>query len=320
MIRNHVISLSLLTLLSISPIFCYAEDEIVIHSYLMRGFRERLKPGPNPAAASFATPFILHVRPEGREAGKDTFAFLRDEVSSIYQVPNVIGLTSAAMIWDGKRENLNEAVLAGGHLYPIQFYPHSMKDNALSLKIEAFKFRHNEIHYLFLEFARALREVRYGEFLLFVETRKIEDAVGGEKWLEKELTLPLNEPMILVLPTGDHSYFLAIQAYKRESRQLSIGLINTKLEFFNVMDADPVCGRIMGRRDGYEKKNRAEASLIYKGYTFLFCSQECMEKFREDPKRHLRKSQIKYFEYTTDAKGSSYNELFKLTLEASTNM
>lgn len=258
--------------------FCYTEDEIVIHSYLMRGFHDGLKPGPNPETASQLSPTSLNISSDTKEPGEDAFAFLRDEVSSIYQIPYIIGLTSAAMIWDGKRENLNEVVLADyNHLYAIQFYPHSVIGDALSLKVEAFKFRFNEIHYLYD--SRVLkRQIRYGEFAFFVETRRIEHGVGGEKWLDTELTLPLNEPVVLVLPTGDYSYFLAIQAFKREARQFSIGLINNKLDFFNVSDADPVCGRIVGRGDGFEKKHRAEASHVYKGYTFLFCSQKPAER------------------------------------------
>lgn len=288
-------------------------DEIIIHSYLMRGFSEGFKPGPNPATASFIMPIALHIRPECRESGKDTFAFLRDEVSSIYQIPYVIGLTSAAMIWDGKRKNLNEVVSADGHLYPIQIYPHSVYGNNLSLKLEAFKFRFNEIAYI-LDYARSKREVRYGDFELFVETQRIEDNIGGEKWLDKELIIPLNEPTVLVLPTGDQSYFLAIRAYKREVRQFSVGLVGVKLNFFNVSDADPVCGRIVGRGDGFENKHRADASLVYKGYTFLFCSQECMKKFQEDPDRYLKKSRIKYFKKDTCLRNPSYMNIQKIPL------
>ncbi len=290
--------------------FCYTEDEIVIHSYLMRGFREGFLPGPNPETSSQSSPISLNISSDKKEQGKDAFASLRDEVSSIYQVPYVIGLTSAAMIWDGKRENLNEAVQADyAHLYPIQFYPLSVKDNTLSLKLEAFKYRFNEIHYI-LHYARLLRELRYGDFELFVETRRIEHGVGGEKWLDMELTLPLNEPIVLVLPTCDQSYFLAVQALKKEARQFSVGLVNNKLDFFNVSDADPVCGMIVGRRDGFEKKQRAEASLVYKGYTFLFCSRECMEKFREAPDRCLRKSRIKYFKKKNDPRWGSFKKSF----------
>lgn len=290
--------------------FCYAEDEIVIHSYLMRGFHDGLKPGPNPETSSQSSPISLNISSDTNEPDEDAFASLRDEVSSIYQIPYIIGLTSAAMIWDGKRENLNEAVLADyNHLYSIQFYPHSVKGNFLSLKVEAFKFRFNEIHYVYDSLALK-RQILYGEFAFFVEARRVEHSVGGEKWLDTELTLPLNEPAVLVLPTGDYSYFLAIQAFKREARQFSIGLINNKLDFFNVSDADPVCGRIIGRGDGFEEKNRVEASLVYKGYTFLFCSLECMEKFVEDPDRYLRKSRIKYFKKIAPTKRHSFKNSF----------
>ena len=140
-LKYFIIPSSLFFLIPSIVGFCYAEDEIVIHSYLMRGFSEGLKPGPNPEKTSFTAPIILHIRPEIREPGEDAFAFLREEVCAIYQIPYVIGLTSAAMIWDGKRKNLNEAVLANYfYLYPIQFYPRSIKGNALSLKVEGFKF------------------------------------------------------------------------------------------------------------------------------------------------------------------------------------
>jgi len=309
-LKYFIIPFSLFFLIPSIAGFCCAEDEIVIQSYLMRGFSEGLKPGSDPATASFTAPVTLNISSEGIKPDGDAFAFLRDEISNIYQIPYIIGLTSAAIIWDGKRKNINEAVLADyAHLYPIQFYPRSLKGNTLSLKVEAFKFRFNEIHYLY-DFFALKRQIRYGKFAFFVETRRIEHGVGGEKWLDTELILPLNEPVVLVLPTGDYSYFLAIQAFKREARQFSIGLINNKLDFFNVSDADPVCGRIVGRGDGFEKKHRAEASLVYKDYTFLFCSRECMEKFLEDSDRYLKKSRIKYFKKKIHTMGNSFKNTF----------
>jgi hypothetical protein len=41
--------------------FCYAEDEIVTHSYLMRGFHDGLKPGPNPEISSQPSPILLNI-------------------------------------------------------------------------------------------------------------------------------------------------------------------------------------------------------------------------------------------------------------------
>lgn len=275
--------------------FCYAEDEIVIQSYLMRGFHDGLQPGPDPKTSSQQSPITLHICPDTIKFDEDGFAHLREEVSDIYQIPYVIGLTSATMIWDGKKPNLNQAVLApDDHLYPIQFYPHTIEGNVLSVKIEAFKVRFNRIEYL-TESARSKRALRYGIFEIFVETQRLDDVNGGEKWLDIELDLSLDQPVIMILPTGDRSCFLVLRAFRREARQFSVGLIGTKLEYFSVADADPITGKIVGLGDGYEDKNRAVATYVHDDYTFLFSSQESLNVFKKDPVFHLKKSRTNYY-------------------------
>jgi len=282
----------------------------------MRGFGKTSSVfGLDPSTASLSKPLLLHIPAENGEPGENAFAILRDDVSSIYQFSSIMDLTSASMTWDGKAENLNEAILAATHLYPIQFYPRSVKGNTLSLRVEGFRFRYGEIRFL-QDRVRFKREITYGDFDLFTETRKLEDSVGGEKWLNTELALPLGGFVIFTLPGEDQSYFLAIRAYKKDTRQFSAGLTGTKLEYFNVSDADPVCGRIVGRGDGIEKVNRAETSWTYKGYTFMFCSQACLEKFRKDPEGCLKKSKIKYFDQVAFTKNPSYTEVHKIPQEA----
>jgi TonB family protein len=306
----------LTALISHFPKFCFADDEIVFRSYLMRGYgKADEKLTGAPSGTSQAEPLLLHIQAEEGGPGEDAFASLRGELASIYQFSSVMGLTSADMTWDGKKENLNEAVILGDlHIHPIQFYFRSLKGNIVSLKIEGFKFRIGEIRYL-QEHERLKREISYGDFELFTDTEKIENGVGGEKWLDAELTLPLGTCLVLALPAVDRSYFLAIQTHKKEARQFSIGLANTRLEFFNVSDADPVCGRVVGRGDGIEKGHRAEASLTYKGYTFLFCSQACLEKFRKGQETCLKKSKVKYFSLLTLERNPSFIEVRKKPLD-----
>jgi TonB family protein len=313
--RNFAISFCLLILISVFSGYCYAEDEIVIHSYLMRGFGKTSSVfGLDSSTASLSKPLLLHIPAENGEPGENAFAILRDDVSSIYQFSSIMDLTSASMTWDGKAENLNEAILAATHLYPIQFYPRSVKGNTLSLRVEGFRCRYGEIRYL-QDRVRFKREITYGDFDLFTDTRKLEDGVGGEKWLNTEMALPLGGFVVFALPGEDQSYFLAIRAYKKDARQFSAGLTGTKLEYFNVSDADPVCGRIVGRGDGIEKVNRAETSWTYKNYTFIFCSQACLEKFQKDPEACLKKSKIKYFDLVASTKNPSYSEIHKIPQE-----
>jgi len=49
-----------------------------------------------------------------------------------------------------------------------------------------------------------------------------------------------------------------------------------------ILDAvkDPVCGMTVD-------PNRAAASTVYDGRTYYFCCRQCLEKFRQDPKRYL---------------------------------
>ncbi|MFB0564117.1 MAG: TonB family protein [Candidatus Aminicenantaceae bacterium] len=51
---------------------------------------------------------------------------------------------------------------------------------------------------------------------------------------------------------------------------------------------DPVCGKKIGKGAGFEKENRAVASYEYKGETFLFCSEECLAKFKENPEKYIK--------------------------------
>lgn len=46
------------------------------------------------------------------------------------------------------------------------------------------------------------------------------------------------------------------------------------------MEIDPVCGMEVGPQS-------AAGSLEYEGVTYYFCSQECLEDFREDPASYI---------------------------------
>lgn len=56
---------------------------------------------------------------------------------------------------------------------------------------------------------------------------------------------------------------------------------------------DPVCGKKVGKGAGFEKENRAAATYRYKGKTYLFCSEECLEKFKENPGKYVKEDAIK---------------------------
>lgn len=279
---------------------CFAQDEIVIRTFLFRGFHEGYQPGPKPTTTPSDKIIKLPIRPEFHNPDENIIDAIKDTIRSVYRIPYPILLTSAYMIWDGKQENINEAVFDDRFLYPIQLYPRLIAPNTMNLRIQGLKFEFKEI-FFFQEHSRIHRAISYkADFDIFVGTKKIDESGVYETWLEKELALAFYTPVVVVLPRSDGSLFLSLQAYRREDKRMDAGLVGNRLFSYNVGGTDPVCGRKIGQTEGsvpgiwakwwkvYRPSAKPKAHWDYEGKSYLFCSEECLNKFKEDPEKYLK--------------------------------
>jgi TonB family protein len=286
---------------------CFAQDEIVIRTFLFRGFQEGYQPGPKPTTTPSEEIVKLSIRPEFHNPDENIVDTIKDTIRSVYRMPYPILLTSAYTIWDGKQENLNETVYDDRFLYPIQLYPRLIAPNTLNLRIQGLKFEFKEISYI-QEESRVHRAVSYkAPFDLFEVPKKIENSGVYETWLEKELTFAFHTPVVIVLPRSDGSLFLSLQAYRREDKRMDAGVVGNRLLSYSLGGTDPVCGKKIGQGESYvpgrkppwwkdyAANAKPKAHFDYEGKAYLFCSEECLNKFKEDPEKYLKHmdSQIK---------------------------
>ena len=279
---------------------CFAQDEIVIRTFLFRGFQEGFQPGPKPTTTPSDEIVKLSIRPEFHNSDENVIETIKDTIRSVYRIPYPILLTSSYMIWDGKQDNINETVYDDRDLYPIQLYPRLIAPNTLKLRIQGLKFEFKEIFFVEEE-SRIHREISYkAGFDLFVGTKKIDESGLYETWLEKELTLAFHTPVVIALPRSDGSLFLLLQAYRREDKRMDAGLVGNRLLSYSLGGTDPVCGNKIGLREGYVPRNwkkwltdyapsaKPKAHWDYEGKSYLFCSEECLNRFKEDPEKYLK--------------------------------
>jgi len=73
--------------------------------------------------------------------------------------------------------------------------------------------------------------------------------------------------------------------------------------YYSITDTDPVCGKEVARGKIVEidaNKIRAEATYVYEGKTYFFCSEECLEKFKKNPEKYIKKGdEVKIPQTTT---------------------
>lgn len=72
--------------------------------------------------------------------------------------------------------------------------------------------------------------------------------------------------------------------------------------YFSIQTTDPVCGKEVARGkilEIDEDRIRAEVNYKYKGKTYFFCSNECLEKFKKNPEKYIKKYEVKIPQTTT---------------------
>ena len=83
---------------------------------------------------------------------------------------------------------------------------------------------------------------------------------------------------------------------------MDAGLVGDRLLSYNLGGTDPVCGKKIGQGDGYAPDAKPKAHLVYEGKSYYFCSEECLNKFKENPEKYLKKviNRIKGFPKTAE--------------------
>jgi TonB family protein len=286
--RTILISLRLVIFVIGICLASFAQDEIVFRTFLFKGFQTGSKLNPTQAKAFSAESPKLPMRMKTSDPMENEIDSMREVIGSVYRIPNVVFLTSATLRWDGKRENINETVQYLMDIYPIQIYPKIVSQNRIHLKIEGFKFEFEKLSFI-EERSRMSRAVALsGGYQQFIDTNKIENSVGGEKWLDQELDVDLNTPVLLALSAEDRSLFLALQVLRKDERKMDIGFMGNRLLSCSIGGTDPVCGKTVRKGGGDDKADELRASIKYKGETYFFCSEECLDKFKESPDRYLK--------------------------------
>jgi len=272
----------------------YSQDDqdLLIRTYLFKADSEGAKLSPADLAAFLASPPLLSLHRGPGGAAQGSYEAPGKLIGSLYRVPNIVFLTSSDMRWDGSREHLNETILDANDIYPIQLYRRSISPESVQMKVEALRFEFAE---LFITGTRShIKRVIGAErrYQVFGDTERIADSIGGIKWLDAEVSIPIGSFLVFALPTDDRSIFCALNVTRANAKNMEIGFLSEKIISLAIGGTDPVCGKSVMK--GNKRKNAIElqASLVYKGESYFFCSEECRAKFEADPVRYLKKARF----------------------------
>lgn len=114
-------------------------------------------------------------------------------------------ISSGQIIWDGKTQILNEAILLDGTLYPILFYPNTQNGRMVSFRIDMSR--------------QSGRE-------------------ESERIINTEMTLRLDDPVVLGFPVNGHSYFLSLRVKKQSGSEVRQAAIKTGPEGEGLVSLD----------------------------------------------------------------------------------
>jgi YHS domain-containing protein len=272
----------------------YSQDDqdLLIRTYLFKADAEGAKRSQADLAAFLASPPLLSLHRGPGGAAQSAYEAPGKLIGSLYRIPNIVFLTSSDMRWEGSRENLNEAVIDQNDIYPIQLYRRSISPESVRLKVEALRFEFAELSYTGTRshLKRVIGVDR--RYQVYGDTERIADFVGGIKWLEAEVSIPIGSFLVLALPSDDRSIFCALKVTRANEKNMEVGFLSEKILSLAIGGTDPVCGKSVMK--GNERKDASElkASLVYKGDSYFFCSEECRVKFEGDPDRYLKKAKF----------------------------
>lgn len=230
--RKWIGSFGLLCLILAMNTFSVAAEEIVIKSRLFKGTKEAGQAASEVVISSFSEPFLFPAHPSYLEKENQDISNLRNELNTIYQLRDVDHLVSTDMIWDGKKRSLNETILLGEFIYPINIFPEILSKNDIKLRIEISKIQGDEVS-LTSEKAILDKKNRSG---LFLETEKLIVSNGYMKQLlDTEIITRFDEPVVLGFPSNGNPYFLSLLITKRSSDDTSQKAISGEGTEINIL-------------------------------------------------------------------------------------
>jgi TonB family protein len=192
------IILAFLSLLSIACLWSFADEDWIIETRLFKAAKQDgpAKPGSPIIITTFSAPLMISSRraSSASEADPQSVSAMKSELAKIYQLKNVDYISSGQIVWDGKREILNEAILLDGALYPIDFSPKAQDGRMISFRIDM---------------------------------RRQSGQEMTERIINTEMSLRPNDPVVLGFPVNGHSYFLSIQVRKKSGSEIQKAEIRT---------------------------------------------------------------------------------------------
>jgi len=190
--------LAFLCLLATVSIGAYANEDWVIETRLFKATKLEgaAKPGSPVIITTFSAPVMLAAKGSSSAAtgDKDAVSAMKSELEKIYQLKNVDYISSGQIIWDGKKEILNEAILLDGTLYPMMFFPKTQNGRMVSFRVDMSRQAGQE---------------------------------ESERIINTEMTLRLNDPVVLGFPVNGHSYFLSLQVKRQSGSEVREAAIRT---------------------------------------------------------------------------------------------
>jgi len=175
-----------LSLLAIACLWSFADEDWIIETRLFKAAKQDgpAKPGSPIIITTYSAPLMISSRGASPSsvADPESVSAMKSELAKIYRLKNVDYISSGQIVWDGKREILNEAILLDGALYPIDFSPKAQDGRMISFRID-------------------MRRQSGQEMV--------------ERIFNTEMSLRPNDPVVLGFPVNGHSYFLSLQVRKQ---------------------------------------------------------------------------------------------------------
>jgi len=316
-----------------------AQEKIIFESLLFKGIRENRALSAEVTVSSFSESFIVYLDPSIIEKEAKFVTRLKNELKAIYKFKDAELLAKGIMIWDGTKDRFIESVMLDKVGYFIHFSPEILPDSnfnintnrRVNLKIFVYKYMYEDLKDIKFETKGVQLIGREKEKLgLFDDEAKMSFSnVSIQIILDTGIVIGFNEPLVLGFPSDKDSYFLSLLITKKDLAQyvdvgeveggviggiehgyykrvmegiVVFGGVVRGASYYSITDTDPVCGKEVSRGkilEIDENKIRAEFTYKYKGKTYLFCSEECLEKFKKNPEKYIKKDEVKIPQTTT---------------------
>ena len=171
-------------------------------------------PGPVVVTASFADPVFISADYSSAEekTEADRIAVLKAELAAIYKLADIEMVRSSRIVWDGKKESLNEVLLIGGDFFPISLSPRKLEGRRVSMGVDIRRYREATP-----EAGPGIGRERPDDTVAsgaagFSGKDKWEMIWGnGDKIADSEMTARLDETVVLGFPLQDSSFFISFR-------------------------------------------------------------------------------------------------------------